>query len=76
MRIGGARATNRGKDPSMATLEAGRNELEECQDQLGNLREKLETLPRIEQAKGILISREGYSDEEAFDVLRVPVRSG
>jgi AmiR/NasT family two-component response regulator len=54
----------------MATLEAGQNELEECQDQLGNLQEKLDTLPSIEQAKGILIGREGYSDDEAFEVLR------
>ncbi|MEY2474790.1 MAG: hypothetical protein QOG87_105 [Actinomycetota bacterium] len=54
----------------MATLEASSNELEECQDELGNLREKLDTLPSIEQAKGILMSREGYSDDEAFDVLR------
>jgi AmiR/NasT family two-component response regulator len=31
----------------------------------------LESLPAIEQAKGVLIAEQGYSDEEAFDVLRV-----
>jgi len=54
----------------MATLDANGSELEECQEQLGNLRTKLESLPAIEQAKGILISEEGYSDAEAFDALR------
>jgi AmiR/NasT family two-component response regulator len=54
----------------MTTLETGRDPLEECEEELGNVREKLETLPTIEQAKGILIGREGYSDDEAFDVLR------
>ena len=54
----------------MATLEAQPDQLEECEEELGNLREKIVSLPSIEQAKGILISREGYSDEEAFEVLR------
>lgn len=45
-------------------------ELEECLETVGNLESKLESLPAIEQAKGILISTEGYSDDEAFDVLR------
>jgi AmiR/NasT family two-component response regulator len=54
----------------MPSLDAGRSELEECEEQLDNLRSKLETLPEIEQAKGILISRAGYSDDEAFGVLR------
>jgi AmiR/NasT family two-component response regulator len=54
----------------MASLDAKVDELQECQEQLGNLRTKLESLPAIEQAKGILISEEGYSDDEAFDVLR------
>ena len=53
----------------MATLESS-DELEECQEQLGNLHHKLESLPVIEQAKGILIAEEGYSDDEAFDALR------
>jgi response regulator NasT len=68
VRIGG-RANPR-KDPSMSSLDAGRMDLEECQEQLDNLRGKLETLPEIEQAKGILIGRAGYSDDEAFEVLR------
>ena len=54
----------------MATLESRPDELQECQDELGNLREKLVSLPAIEQAKGILISEEGYSEDEAFDVLK------
>ena len=52
------------------SLEARRMQLEECEEELDNLRGKLATLPEIEQAKGILISRAGYSDDEAFDVLR------
>ena len=54
----------------MSALETGADELQECQDALGNLREKMTTLPTIEQAKGILIGEEGYSDDEAFDVLK------
>jgi AmiR/NasT family two-component response regulator len=54
----------------MSSVGAGRMELEECQEQLDNLRGKLQTLPDIEQAKGILIGREGYSDDEAFAALR------
>lgn len=54
----------------MSALETGADDLQECQDELGNLREKVATLPTIEQAKGILIGQEGYSDEEAFDVLK------
>jgi AmiR/NasT family two-component response regulator len=45
------------------------------------LRARLETQPVIEQAKGILMAQSGYSDAEAFDLLRrasqrsnVPVR--
>ena len=54
----------------MATLEAASDPLEECQEELGHLREKMASLPSIEQAKGILISKEGYSDDEAFETLR------
>jgi AmiR/NasT family two-component response regulator len=34
------------------------------------LQDRLESLPVIEQAKGILIAESGCSPEEAFDVLR------
>jgi AmiR/NasT family two-component response regulator len=54
----------------MSALETGTSDLEECQEELGNLREKMVSLPSIEQAKGILISQEGYSDDEAFEVLK------
>ena len=54
----------------MSALETGADELQECQDELGNLREKMASLPAIEQAKGILIGERGYSDDEAFDVLK------
>ena len=54
----------------MSALESSSNDLEECQEELGNLREKMVSLPSIEQAKGILISEQGYSDDEAFDVLK------
>jgi AmiR/NasT family two-component response regulator len=54
----------------MSALETGADDLEQCQEELGNLREKMVSLPSIEQAKGILISEEGYSDDEAFDVLK------
>ncbi len=54
----------------MAALDAAPDPLAECQDELGNLREKMVSLPSIEQAKGILISQEGYSDDEAFEALR------
>jgi AmiR/NasT family two-component response regulator len=54
----------------MAARESGPDQLQECEDELGNLREKMVSLPTIEQAKGILISEEGYSDDEAFDALK------
>jgi AmiR/NasT family two-component response regulator len=53
----------------MAMLEP-RDPLEECEQELGNLRGKMDSLPTIEQAKGILIGQQGYSDDEAFDALR------
>ncbi len=46
-------------------------------EELGELRKlvvdmarKLETLPVIEQAKGVLVERTGCTPEEAFDTLR------
>ena len=40
------------------------------EDELRHLRAKVESLPAIEQAKGVLIAQEGCSDERAFDILR------
>jgi hypothetical protein len=37
---------------------------------MGRLQSRLETLPTIEQAKGIIMARSGVSSEEAFDILR------
>jgi AmiR/NasT family two-component response regulator len=54
----------------MSTLDARPDALEECEEELGNLREKIVSLPSIEQAKGILISQEGCSDDEAFEILK------
>ena len=54
----------------MSALETDADELERCQKELGNLREKVASLPAIEQAKGILIGEAGYSDDEAFEVLK------
>lgn len=74
-------------------MESLRSKLEESQrsvvdrrqlltnSMLARMRARLETLPTIEQAKGILMARSGCSPEEAFDMLRqasqrtnVPVR--
>jgi hypothetical protein len=38
--------------------------------ELARLKARLETMPVIEQAKGILMAREGCGPEEAFDLLR------
>lgn len=37
---------------------------------MARLQARLDTLPVIEQAKGILICRSGCSPDEAFDILR------
>jgi hypothetical protein len=37
---------------------------------IGRLQARLETLPTIEQAKGIIMARSGVSSDEAFDILR------
>ena len=44
--------------------------LADCEDELLGLKKKLESLPVIEQAKGILMAREGCDADEAFGVLR------
>jgi AmiR/NasT family two-component response regulator len=37
---------------------------------MDRLQARLETLPTIEQAKGIIMARSGVGSEEAFDILR------
>jgi hypothetical protein len=37
---------------------------------MGRLQARLESLPTIEQAKGIIMARSGVSAEQAFDILR------
>jgi AmiR/NasT family two-component response regulator len=44
--------------------------LVDCEDELLGLKKKLESLPVIEQAKGILMAREGCDADEAFGMLR------
>ena len=53
----------------MAIIEAGRS-LEDCEEEVLGLKRKMESLPVIEQAKGILIGAEGCTPDEAFDILR------
>ena len=43
--------------------------LEDCQDEVRDLRAALVTRPVIEQAKGMLIANRGCSPDEAFQML-------
>jgi hypothetical protein len=53
------------------SLAIGRNQREQLHESAyARLRAKLETMPVIEQAKGILIAQTGCTPEEAFDMLR------
>ena len=44
--------------------------LEDCEEEVLGLRRKLESLPVIERAKGMIMARENCDADEAFDVLR------
>ncbi len=46
------------------------DELVELQHLLADLSRKLETMPVIEQAKGVVMARTGCTADEAFDTLR------
>jgi hypothetical protein len=48
----------------------GASSVEELTDLIVNLRRKLETLPVIEQAKGIIMARWHCSPDEAVELLR------
>jgi ANTAR domain len=53
------------------SLANGRSQREQLHESAyARLRAKLETMPVIEQAKGILIAQTGCTPEEAFDMLR------
>jgi response regulator NasT len=45
------------------------DDLEGCQDEVGDLHAALVTRPLIDQAKGLLIAKHGCSPEEAFQML-------
>jgi response regulator NasT len=45
------------------------DDLEDCQDEVRDLRAALVTRPVIDQAKGLLIAHHGCSPEEAFEML-------
>lgn len=54
-----------------AALASGRSRREQLHESAyARLRAQLETMPVIEQAKGILIAQTGCPPEEAFDMLR------
>jgi AmiR/NasT family two-component response regulator len=43
--------------------------LDDCEDEVKDLRAALETRPTIDQAKGMLIIERGCSPDEAFEIL-------
>jgi AmiR/NasT family two-component response regulator len=45
------------------------NDLDECHDEVADLRAALETRPVIDQAKGMLIAEHGCSPDEAFKMI-------
>jgi len=45
------------------------NDLEDCRDEIRDLRAALVTRPVIDQAKGLLIAKHGCSPERAFQML-------
>ena len=44
-------------------------DLDECQDEVQDLRAALQTRPVIDQAKGMLIAEHGCSPDEAFQMI-------
>ena len=56
--------------PTFEPLDPRRHtDLAECQTELDDMREALESRPVIDQAKGMLIAERGCSPEEAFRML-------
>jgi AmiR/NasT family two-component response regulator len=50
--------------------EPGRHtSLDECQEEVDDLRKALATRPVIDQAKGVLMGRHGCTPDEAFEML-------
>jgi len=45
------------------------DDLEDCQDEVRDLRAALVTRPVIDQAKGLLVAEHGCSPEDAFGML-------
>jgi len=56
--------------PAIQTARARHAELETLRDEAESLAEALATRKVVERAKGILMRREGLSEEEAFARLR------
>ena len=57
--------------PPSKPLEPGRRhtDVDECQDEVEDLRATLETRPVIDQAKGILVGQKHCTPDEAFAML-------
>jgi response regulator NasT len=57
--------------PPSKPLNSGRRhtDVDECQDEVEDLRAVLETRPVIDQAKGILVAQRHCTPEEAFGLL-------
>jgi AmiR/NasT family two-component response regulator len=43
--------------------------LDECQEEVDDLRKALSTKPVIDQAKGVLMAKHGCTPDEAFEML-------
>ncbi len=56
--------------PAIATAKARHAELEALRDEAESLAEALETRKVVERAKGLLMEREGLTEQEAFARLR------
>ena len=56
--------------PAIATARARHAELQEVREQAESLADALESRKAIERAKGLLMSKEGLSEADAFDRLR------
>ena len=48
---------------------AHHTDLDDCQEEVDNLRRRVDSQPVIEQAKGILMAAEHCSPDRAFDML-------
>jgi AmiR/NasT family two-component response regulator len=51
-------------------------DLEDCQDEVDDLRAALRSRPVIDQAKGILMSERGCTANEAFEMLSAASQRG